>query len=375
MAAEFVAGLEGVIAGQTKVSTIIEEKARLIYRGYDLHDLTENSSFEEVAYLLIHGELPKKSELDEFEATLKKERDVREEVIETLRKLPKNIHPMDALRTGTSFFSAFDPDVLDDSHEANVRKATRLIAKIPTITSYYWRIREGQDLIKPDVSLSAAANFLYMLSGDKPDEEAKNLMDTSLICYVEHGFNASTFSARVTASTLSDLHSAIVSAIGTLKGPLHGGANEKAMKMLLEIGSPDKAKQWVLDALERKERIMGFGHRVYRHGDSRSDTMKALGKKLAENKGKAEIYEMAQIVEDTVREEKEILPNVDFYSAPAYYVLGIPMELYTPIFVMARVVGWSAHVIEQLDNNRLIRPRSEYIGEKERKYVPVGERG
>jgi citrate synthase len=364
-------GLEGVIAGQTAISTVGDT---LTYRGYEIHDLAEHSTYEEVAYLLLYGELPTQAQLSAFTAELTRERDLPEAVVAMLRAVPASADLMDVLRSGVSMLAHFDPETGDNSHEANVRKAVRVLARIPTIIAYRERIVRGQEPVAPRAGLSHAANFLAMLNGEAPQSLAARTLDVSFILYAEHEFNASTFAARVTVSTLSDLHSGLTSAIGTLKGPLHGGANEKAMEMLLSIGEPERAEAWVKDALAHKERIMGFGHRVYKHGDTRAEILKGWAEKLAEQSGDTKLIRIAQIVEDVMKREKNLLPNVDFPCAPAYYLLGLPVELYTPIFVLARTAGWSAHIIEQLDNNRLIRPRSQYTGPETRPYVPIAQR-
>lgn len=371
-------GLEGVVAGVTKISNVDPQRNSLIYRGYDIHDLAEHATFEEVAYLLIHGDLPTASQLDAFRNTLIQERELPTAVIETLKSFPVNpkhhIHPMDLLRTALSALALHDPEIDDNSHEANVRKATRLIAKFPALITYSYRLNKGKAIVAPDPSLSHAENFLYMLHGEKPDPYVAKVFDMTLILYAEHGFNASTFSARVTASTLSDLHSAIVSAIGTLKGPLHGGANEEAMQMLMEIGSVDNVDPWVRDALATKKKIMGFGHREYKTGDPRAAILKHHAGEIGQQLGQTKWDDMATIMEGIMLSEKGLHPNVDFPTAYIYYMLGLPIEIYTPIFALARITGWSANVIEQLDNNRLFRPKAIYDGPGVRDYVPLSQR-
>lgn len=368
-------GLEGVIGGITKLSEIDSERSRLVYRGYDVHDLAEKGTFEETAYLLLYGKLPNRDELKAFKEVLGAEREVPAEIYQVLSLVPKNAHPMDMLRTAFSALAPFDPDYTKNDHEANVRKAVRIVAKAGTIVANGHRIRKGQTPIPPDPSLSIAGNFLAIMNnGQKPDEYTESVMDTSLTLYAEHGFNASTFACRVTVATLSDLYSGIVSGIGTLRGILHGGANEEAMKMLQEIGSPANAESWVRDALATKKKIMGFGHREYKKGDSRVPIMSSMAKEIGRRKGDTHWGDIADIVERVMAEEKGIFPNVDFPAAYAYYQLGIPIDLYTPIFVIARVAGWSAHAIEQLDNNRLIRPACIYDGPKSVDWVPIEER-
>lgn len=369
-------GLQGVIAGITSISKITSATARLEYRGYNVHDLAEKGTFEETAYLLLKGKLPNQAELAEFNKVLGEERALPAQVIDALRLIPKGMHPMDQLKYGYSLLAGFDPDYDSDptDHEANVRKAVRILAKAPTLVTAAYRISQGKEPVSPDPSLGTAANFLYMLHGEKQDEFTEKVMDGSLTLYAEHTFNASTFACRVTVATLSDLYSGIVTGIGTLKGPLHGGANEEAMKMLEEIGSPDKAEAWLRDALATKKKIMGFGHREYKNGDSRAMFLTDVAKEIGRRKGNTKWGDIADILEKIMLDEKNIHPNVDFPAAYAYYLLGIPIELYTPIFVVARVSGWSAHAIEQLDNNRLIRPTNLYEGEEGCDFVPLASR-
>ncbi len=371
---EYSPGLEGVIAGETDICEIDQERASLTYRGYDIKDLAVKSTYEEVVYLLLHGELPTKPRLEEFDALLKKDREVPSVVVDVFRKIPEEAHSMDVLRTGVSILGAFDPEVEDGSHEANIRKAVRIVSKMPTLVAYASRLARGLEPVDPREDFGLAENFLYMLHGEAHDPPGPGIFDKTLIVYAEHEFNASSFSARVTSSTLSDLHSAITSAVGTLKGPLHGGANAAVMHMLQEIKEPDQVEPWIKEALENKRRIMGFGHRVYKHGDSRAPILRQASRELCEAVGFCKWHELALMVEETVKREKGLLPNVDFYTASIYHVLGIPIPVFTPIFAMARSAGWCAHVIEQLDNNRLIRPRSIYKGNKGLKYLPMGDR-
>lgn len=373
---DYSPGLEGVIAGISQISEIDVEKSRLIYRGYDVHDLAQQGSFEETAYLLIHGKLPTEGELDALRQELSAERAVPDFVYEAMSHVPKNAHPMDQLKVGVATLAPSDPDYEANptDHDANVRKAIRLTAKMGALVANGWHIAHGERIVQPDGGLDTAANFLYMLNGKEADDFAVKAIDTSLVLYAEHGYNASTFSARVTVATLSDLYSGIVSAIGTLKGNLHGGANEKAMEMMMEIGSVENAEKWVRDALAQKKKIMGFGHREYRISDSRAGIMGEVGKEAARRSGNTKWADMADIVERVLKQEKNLFPNVDFPAAYAYYALGIPIPLYTPIFAVSRITGWCAHIIEQLDNNRLIRPKAIYEGEGLRPYVPINER-
>ena len=368
-------GLEGVIAGESALSRIDIDINRLILYGYDLVELTENARYEEVAYLLLYGELPTVAELTEFNQQLRSQRDLPGPVVELLRSAPTDAHPMDLLRTAVSALAFFDAETPDNSHEANVRKAVRLLAKIPTALAYGYRFSQNLAPIEPNADLDHAANLLFMLRGEKPPAYEAEAMNTSLILYAEHGYNASTFTARVVASTLADLYAAMTAAIGALHGPLHGGANEAAMHMLLEVDSPAAAEQWVLDSLAQKKKIMGFGHREYKSGDSRVPTMKKVGRQVAATVGDTKWPDLADVVEATMMREKGIFPNVDFPCAYTYYMMDIPIPLYTPIFVASRVVGWAAHVIEQHDANRLIRPNHIYTGPEHRAFVALGERG
>lgn len=369
-------GLEGVIGGISTISEIVSETSSLIYRGYDVHDLASKGSFEETAHLLIYGHLPSQSELNAMKATLAAEREVPEQVYTAMKQLPKTAHPMDLTKAGFVAYAPFDPDyakpATDDA--ANVAKAIRILAKASTIVGNGHRIRQGLEPLKPKPEHSIAQNFLYLMSGEEPDAQTAHVLDSSLTLYAEHGFNASTFATRVTVSTLSDLYSGIASGIGTLRGPLHGGANEEAMRMLQEIGTPDKAEAWIHDALVNKKKIMGFGHREYKKRDPRAIYMTKVAKELSAEKGQTNWSEIADILERVMETEKNIFPNVDFPAAYAYFVLGIPIDLYTPIFVVARVSGWSTHMIEQLRNNRLIRPNCIYEGPKQQAWVPVSER-
>ncbi len=367
-------GLEGIVAGETAVSTIA---GGLSYRGYGIEDLAAHARFDEVAYLLLHGELPKVDELSAFRHRLVHYAAVPHQVIDMLRIIPPHVPLMDAMRTGASILAHWDPDATDPpqaDHDANVRKAERLLAQLPVVLAARHRLRQGKEPVAPDKHRSLADNLLWMLTRQEPSQRAVLAMEMSLVLYAEHEFNASTFTARVVASTLSDLHSAITAAIGALKGPLHGGANEQAMEVMREIGSSDKAEAWVRDALARKVRIMGFGHRVYKTGDPRARILKPLCQELAAETGNEELEKLADIVERIVGEEKHLPPNLDWPSARLYHYLGLQTDLYTPLFVVSRVVGWSAQVIEQLDNNRLIRPLSRYIGPAARNWVPLESR-
>ena len=366
-------GLEGVIAGVTAICSV---ENGLSYRGYSVEDLAQQASFDEVAFLLLYGDLPSSVELQRFQARVAMARRLPHPVRDLLPQLPNWTPPLDALRTIVSALAHFDQDVADNSHEANLRKAERLLAQIPVAIADYYRISQGLQPIAARQDLSQAANFLYMLRGAEASESEVRALDVSLILYAEHEFNASTFTARVIVSTMSDLHSAITGAIGALKGPLHGGANEKVMDILREAGEPDQAERWAMERLQLKERIMGFGHRVYKHGDERAKLLKQLTRKVAEERGPEYLHweETAERIEAVILREKGLQPNLDWPAGRLYNALGLAVPLYTPIFAMARIAGWSAHVIEQLDHNRLIRPRAQYIGPGPRTVVPLRDR-
>ncbi len=364
-------GLEGVIAGETGISTVDEG---LHYRGYSVEDLAEHSSFEETAYLILYGELPNGPDFKAFCTRLARGAGVPNEIIETLRSIPAHASTMDVMRTGASLLAHWDPDTDENSHDANLRKSERLLAQLPVIMAARHRLTGGLEPVKPDPSLSIAGNILWMLRGEKPSERWTKAMDVSLILYAEHEYNASTFTARVIASTRADLHSAITGAIGALKGPLHGGANERVMEVLQEVGTAENAEKWVREALAKKQLIMGFGHRVYKTGDPRAKYLKTLCQELAAETRHENMERMAETIEKIVTGEKGLPPNLDWPSARLYHYMGLPIYLYTPLFVVSRVSGWSAHVIEQADNNRLIRPRARYIGPKLRHWAPIDKR-
>jgi citrate synthase len=364
-------GLEGVIAGETAISTVT---GGLSYRGYSIEDLARHGTFEEVAYLLLHGELPAADQLDEFRRRLKSAAQVPRPIIEMLRQTPASASSMDVLRSAASLLAHWDPDATDKSHDANVRKAERLLAQLPVVMAARHRLKQGKEPVPPESGRSLASNCLHMLFRADPPRAHVKAMDVSLILYAEHEYNASTFTARVIVSTLADLHSAIAGAIGALKGPLHGGANEKVIDVLKQVGKKQNAESWVRAALERKEKIMGFGHRVYKEGDPRAVYLKELCNQLAKETGNEELEAMADVMERVIWEEKKLPPNLDWPSARLYHYMGLPVELYTPLFVLSRVAGWSAHVIEQLDNNRLIRPRARYIGHERRPWLPLADR-
>jgi citrate synthase len=364
-------GLEGVVAGETAVSTI---EGGLRYRGYPVGELVDQASFDEVAFLLLHGDLPNRFQLASFQRRVGAARSLPYPLLDLLRVLPPAVSPMDVVRTSVSVLAHYDPETEDSSHEANLRKAERLVAQIPVAVAAHYRLSRGMDPIPARADLGTAANFLFMLRGQEVVPDVARALDVALILYAEHEFNASTFAARVVCSTLADLHSAMVAAIGALKGPLHGGANEKVMEILEAAGGPDRAERWLRQALERKERIMGFGHRVYKAGDVRAGILKPYARKAAEAAGLTHWERTAEIIEHVLGDEKHLFPNLDWPAGRLFYALGLEIPLYTPIFVMSRITGWSAHFIEQHEHNRLIRPRSRYTGPDVRHAVPLGER-
>ena len=363
-------GLEGVVAGETAISTLA---GGLSYRGYSIEDLADRACFEEVAYLILHGELPNYGELAAFRERLAANAKIPDAVVDVIRRVPPAAPVMDVLRSGASLLAHWDDEVHDNSRAANLRKAERLLAQLPLVMATAHR--DGPvKLLSPRPELSFAGNVLWLLTGREPSPRQVKAMDVSLIMYAEHEYNASTFAARVVCSTLSDLHSSVTAAIGALKGPLHGGANERVLEVLQAVGSPDRAEAWIRDALARKVRIMGFGHRVYKTGDVRAKYLKPLCAALATETGHEDMERTADVIERIVTHEKNLPPNLDWPSARIYHYLGLPVQLYTPLFVISRITGWSAHVIEQLENNRLIRPRSRYIGPAARSFVPLENR-
>lgn len=366
-------GLEGVVAAESSISSIIEEQ--LTYVGYNIDDLAEHSTFEEVVYLLWNLKLPTEDELKALRKELAENMSLPKGVIDHLKSYDlAKVHPMAALRTAISLLSLYDEEADVNDEEANYRKAIRIQAKIATIIAAFARIRQGKEPVAPRADVSYAENFLYMLKGEEPEEIEIEAIDKALILHADHELNASTFTARVCVATLSDIYSGITAAIGALKGPLHGGANEQVMKMLTEIGTVDNAIPYVKEKLENRELIMGMGHRVYRKGDPRAKHLQVMSKQLTELTGQTKWYEMSVKIEDYIREEKGLPANVDFYSATVYHSLGIEHDLFTPIFAMSRVSGWIAHILEQYANNRLIRPRAEYSGPQMQEYIPIEER-
>ena len=369
-------GLEGVVAANSGICWIDGEAGILSYRGIDIHELAEHSTFEETTYLLWNGLLPNELALREFTAQLTLARSLDQRVIDMLRSFPTTATPMEVLRTAVSALSFYDADEKDNSHDANVRKAYNLTAQIAMIVAIYDRLRKGKEIVPPDRSLSHAANFLWMLNGEKPSETAVKTMDMALVLHADHELNASTFAARVIAATLSDIHSAITGAIGAMKGPLHGGANEGVMRLLLTIDKEGADPvEYVRNMLAAKQKISGFGHRVYKTEDPRATHLRKMSEQLGRDSGQPKWYEMSRAIELYINEDKKLNANVDFYSASTYATLGIDIDLYTPIFAISRIAGWAAHVIEQLDDNRLIRPRAEYIGPAyPSHWIPMAER-
>jgi citrate synthase len=368
-------GLADVVAAETALSDIDGRLGKLWYVGYDIDDLVAHSTFEEVVYLLQNQRLPDEVELKELTDQLVIERDISKFRARLMETLAVKTSPMSMLRTSVSAASAYDPDGWEETPEANYRKAIRLIATTPTLIAMYHRLREGKEVVDPSPTLSHAGNFLYMLLGEEPTPHAAEVLDKTLILYADHTMNASTFTARVIASTLSDMFSAATGAIAALKGPLHGGANEEAMKLLEEVGSPEKADRYVKDLIDRHQKIMGFGHRVYRTEDPRATHLRSMSKALGEEVGDTSWYDISWAVEQAVLEHKPgLYPNVDFYAASVYHYLGIPTDLMTPIFALARMAGWTAHVREQFADNRIMRPDSEYVGPRDRQWVPSEDR-
>lgn len=366
-------GLEGIVAAETKISSIIG--TQLTYSGYEIDDLTENAQFEEVVYLIWNQKLPNKAELADFKAKLNSYMSLEDGMKAHLKSYDlTKVHPMAALRTSISMLAHFDEDADDMSEEKNKEKAIRIQAKVASLVAGIARVRNNKDIIEPNSDLSFAANFLYMLNGELPSDVEEEAINKALILHADHELNASTFTARVCVATLSDIYSGVVAAAGALKGPLHGGANEAVMKMLGEIGSLDNVDAYIHSKLENKEKIMGMGHRVYKEGDPRAKYLKEMSKLLTEQQGEPELHEMSSRIAEIVKNEKGLLPNVDFYSATVYHSLGIDHDLFTPIFTLSRVSGWLAHILEQYADNRLIRPRAEYVGPDVRKYTSIDER-
>jgi 2-methylcitrate synthase len=374
MSEEIKKGLLGIVVDETTISHVVPELSALTYRGYKVQDLCDKCDFEEVAFLVLHGELPSKKQLKKFIKDERSNRKLSKTIIKNIQQMPKNAHPMDVIRTCVSLMALEDKDTKDNSPKANMRKALRIFSQAPTAVAAYFRARKGKKIISPNKKLSFSENFFKMMFNKVPDKEIVRAFDISLILYAEHSFNVSTFTARTITSSLSDLHGAITGAIASLKGPLHGGANEAVMHMMKEIGKPEKAKVWIENALEKKKVVMGFGHRVYRTGDSRVPTMKHYMFKVAKLLKKEKYTKMYEILEKVMLDKKNIHPNVDFPCGPTYYMMGIDIDFYTPIFVMSRITGWSAHIMEQHASNKLIRPLSKYKGQEVREVMLLNQR-
>jgi len=368
------AGLRGVVAAQSSIGDVNGEEGKLIYQGYDIHDLAEHATFEEVIFLLWNGRLPKQDELDELNAKIRANYKVPGEIIAGMKYMPKDADPMDVLRTCVSALDFYDKDGHGTDSESAHQAAVKITGQIGTIVAAWERIRTGKDPITPDPSHGIAENFLYMLRGEKADADECRMFDIALILHADHELNASTFTTRVVAGTLADMYGCVTAGIAALAGPLHGGANTAVMKMLIEIGDLDKVDPWVDDALEHKKKIMGIGHAVYKTEDPRATWLRKFSKQMADKKGEQKWYKMSQRIEQHMHEKKGMYPNVDFYSASTYYLMGIPLDLFTPIFAVSRISGWTGHILEQYAHNKLIRPRAEYIGQRGLKYVPIAER-
>lgn len=368
------AGLRGVVAATSSIGDVDGENGVLIYQGYNIHDLATNSTFEEVVFLLWHARLPKREELDQLRRSLGECYELPEQVVELMRQFPKDAEPMDVLRTAVSALDFYDKSAHDTSRESSLKTATRLTAQIPALVAASDRLRRGLEPVKPNPELNIATNFLYMLKGEMPSEHDARIFDVALILHADHELNASTFTARVVAGTLADVYGAVTAAIAALSGPLHGGANTNVMKMLLEIGSVEKAEEYLIKAFSEKRKIMGFGHAVYKTEDPRATHLRKFSKEMGERAGDTKWYDISRTVEDIVKREKSLNANVDFYSASTYFMMGIPLDLFTPIFAISRISGWTGHILEQYANNKIIRPRAEYIGPRGLKYVPIEER-
>ena len=374
MSEEIKKGLLGIIVDETTVSQVMPEINSLTYRGYTVQELCDKCSFEEVAYLVLKADLPNKKQLKKFIKEERSSRKLSVQILKDIQKMPKKAHPMDVIRTAVSLMALEDKDTKNNSPEANMRKAIRIFAKTPTAIAAFFRSRKGKKLIPPKKNLSFSENFFHMCFGKVPNKEIVKAFDVSLILYAEHSFNVSTFTARTITSSLSDIHGAIVGAIASLKGPLHGGANEEVMHMMSKINSPENAKKWINRALDNKEVVMGFGHRVYKSGDSRVPTMKKYFMKVSKIKKDKKFHKIYDIVERVMIERKNIYPNLDYPTGPTYHLMGFDTDFFTPIFVISRITGWSAHIMEQHASNKLIRPLSKYKGEKHRKVMLLNHR-
>ncbi len=368
------AGLRGVVAAQSKIGDVDGENGILIYQGYNIHDLAENSTFEETVFLLWNARLPKSGELEELKSKFQTHYEAPAEVIEMMKHFPKDAVPMDVLRTAVSALDFYDKDGHGTDRENATNAAIKLTAQMPTLVAAWDRIRNGKDVVAPDSSLSIAENFMYMLRGEKPSADEARMMDICLILHADHELNASTFTTRVVSGTLADIYGAVTAGIAALAGPLHGGANTKVMESLLQIGEVENVEAWLDKKLENKEKVMGIGHAVYKTEDPRATWLRKFSKQMGEKTGNSKWFEMSEKLEKLMFEKKGMYPNVDFYSASTYYMMEIPLDLYTPIFAISRIAGWTGHILEQYADNKLIRPRAEYIGERDLKYAPIDER-
>ncbi|MEZ5346655.1 MAG: citrate synthase [Pyrinomonadaceae bacterium] len=368
------AGLRGVVAAQTKMGKVNGEEGILIYQGYDVHDLAEHSTFEETVYLLWNGNLPTESELEGLKSQLRSNYALPPEILVFMKHFPHDAQPMDVLRTVVSTLAFYDKEGTKTDLENATQAAIKLTAQFPTILAAWERIRNDKEPVLPDTNLDIAENFLYMMRGEKPDPSEAKMLDVCLILHADHGFNASTFTTRVISGTLADMYGAVTGGIAALAGPLHGGANTAVMKSLLEIGSVENVEPWLEKKLANKEKVMGMGHAVYKTEDPRATWLRKFSEQMGGVTGDMKWFEMSRKLEELMKEKKGLNPNVDFYSASTYYMMGIPMDLYTPIFAISRISGWTGHILEQFANNKLIRPRAEYVGEMDRKYVPMNER-
>jgi citrate synthase len=367
-------GLRGVVVGASTVSDVVGDKGELIYQGYNIHELAKSSTFEEVAFLLWNKRLPRRAELDELKRAIGEAYAVPKPIIDLLRQIPREADPIDVLRTALSALEFYDPEARDISREVSLKTSIKLTAQFPTLVAAADRIRRGLDPVEPLHDENIATNFLYMLKGEKPSEHDAHVFDVCLVLHADHELNASTFTARVVAGTLANIYASVTAAIGALSGPLHGGANTNVMKTLLEIGNIENLESFIKKALAEKRKIMGFGHAVYRTEDPRATHLRKFSKEMGERAGDTKWYEMSRKLEEVMMREKGLYPNVDFFSASTYYVMGIPLDLYTPIFAISRITGWTAHILEQYADNKLIRPRAEYVGPRNLQYIAIDAR-
>jgi citrate synthase len=368
------AGLRGVVAAQSSIGDVNGEEGKLIYQGYDIHDLATNSNFEEVVFLLWNSRMPNQAELDELNAKIRANYSIPSELVAAMKTFPKDADPMDVLRTAVSMLDFYDEGAHDTTREGAMTSCIKLTAQMPTIVAAWENIRSGKDIVEPKSDVNIATNFLYMMSGKMPSAEESRMMDICLILHADHELNASTFTTRVIAGTLADVYGAVTGGIAALSGPLHGGANTNVMKMLLKIGSIENVEPWLDNALENKQKVMGIGHAVYKVEDPRATWLRRFSKELGEKRGETKWFEMSEKLEKLMFEKKGMYPNVDFYSASTYYMMNIPLDQYTPIFAISRISGWTGHILEQYSNNKLIRPRAEYIGARDLKYTPISAR-